>query len=306
MHPPYSGHTTFLGVEPGRKEGARFSVLGIPYDGAVTGRPGQRFGPRNIRAASTFLTQEEHPVFMRAPAKDLQDLGDMNVSWGGHSTYSCHEKIEEELRLLLVDQGLVNRRVEPIILGGDHSITLPILKTLNPVVGGPIALIHLDAHHDNWVQVFGDRNNHGTWLHQAVTRNLVDPGLLCQIGIRSPSEPRQNIELGSRGATVITARQAMKMDPAAAAANIKSKLGDRPVWLTVDIDCLDPAFAPGVGTPEAGGLSTMWVLEFIERLERLNFIGMDMVEVADNDVNQITALAAATIVWTYMSMRMAS
>jgi len=304
MHPPYSGHTTFLGVEPGRRDGARFSILGIPFDGAVTNRPGQRFGPRLIRAASIMLTQEEHPVLMRAPAKVLQDLGDMNIPIS--SVHSYHEKIEQEMRVLLIDQGLINRGVEPIILGGDHSITLPILKALNPVVGGPIALIHLDAHHDNWDQVFGDHDNHGTWLHQAIVNKLVDPNLLYQIGIRSPSDPKINMNLPARGATVFTARQAMKMDPAAAAANIKTKLGDRPVWLTLDIDCLDPAYAPGVGTPEVGGLSTLWLMEFIERLDRLNFIGMDMVEVADNDVNQITALAAATAVWTYMSMRMAS
>lgn len=300
--PPFSGYTTFLGVPPGRREGARFTVVGVPFDGTVTNRPGQRFGPRNIRAASTMLTQEEHPTLFSAPAQVTQDIGDMNTGIG--SAYSSHKEIEDEIKAVLLEQGLVSRNMEPIILGGDHSITLPVLKAFNPVVGGPLALLHLDAHHDDWSDIFGDYNNHGTWLHRAIVENLIDPKKTVQIGIRSPSDPRRARNLASKGGTVLSARQAMKMDPGAAANVVRQVVGDTPLWFTLDIDCLDPAFAPGVGTPEVGGLSTIWLLEFIENLNRLNFVGMDVVEVSDNDVNQITALAAATAAWTYMAMRM--
>lgn len=299
--PPYASQGTFLGVTPGVRPGARFSVLGIPWDGAVSNRPGQRFGPRNIRMASTMLTEEEHPIFFTAPHAITQDLGDVFLK---QSAYSAHTDLEQELQAILVEQGLVSRKVEPIILGGDHSITLPILRTLRPLVGQPIALIHLDAHHDNWHEVFGEHISHGSWLHNAILTNLVSPELICQVGLRSPSNPRATQDIANRGGVVFTARQAMKKDPGAIASEIHSRIGNNPVWLTLDIDCLDPAFAPAVGTPEVGGLSTIWLLEFIECLRRLNFVGMDVVEVSDNDVNQITALAAATAIWTYMSMRM--
>ena len=301
VNPPYAGPVTFLGIDPGPREGARFSVVGVPWDGAVSNRPGQRFGPRNIRLASTMLTQEEHPLFLTAPHEVTQDLGDILLE---QHSYSAHNVLEKELKAVLVEQGLINRNVEPIILGGDHSITLPILRTLKPIVGQPVALLHLDAHHDNWSDVFGEHISHGTWLHRAINDGLVKPETICQIGVRSPSNPKRSMDLANKGAMVVTARDAMKKDPAAVATAIYNRLGNTPVWFTLDIDCLDPAFAPAVGTPEVGGLSTIWLLEFIENLRQLNFIGMDVVEVSDNDVNQITGLAAATAAWTYMAMRM--
>ena len=300
-NPPYSGPVTFLGVEPGRREKIQFTVLGIPWDGAVSNRGGQRFGPRNIRLASTMLTQEEHPIFKTAPSQVTQDLGDIVPPM--HS-FAAHRNVEDELRYILVENGLVNRHVEPIIFGGDHSLTLPILKAIAPTVGAPIALLHLDAHHDNWDKVFDEYNSHGTWVHQARVMNIIDARSTVQIGVRSASDPRRNDDLIYRGASVITARQAMRCEPRDVAYAVTEFLGDKPVWFSLDIDCLDPAFAPGVGTPEVGGLSTIWLLEFIESLRDINFVGMDVMEVADNDVNQITALAAATAAWTYMSMRM--
>ncbi len=251
--------------------------------------------------ASTMLTQEEHPLFLTAPHEVTQDLGDILLE---QHSYSAHQSLEKELKVLLVEQGLVNRNIEPIILGGDHSITLPILRTLKPIVGSPMALLHLDAHHDNWNNVFGDHHSHGTWLHRALIDNLVEAELVCQLGVRSPSNPRYNQDLAKKGGMVLTARELMKKDPGAVATAIYNRIGNTPVWFTLDIDCLDPAFAPAVGTPEVGGLSTIWLLEFIENLRQLNFVGMDVVEVSDNDVNQITSLAAATAVWTYMAMRM--
>jgi len=301
VNPPYAGPVTFLGIDPGPREGARFSVVGVPWDGAVSNRPGQRFGPRNIRLASTMLTQEEHPLFLTAPHAVTQDLGDILLE---QHSYSAHQHLEKELKAVLVEQGLINRNVEPIILGGDHSITLPILRTLKPVVGAPLALLHLDAHHDNWSNVFDEHISHGTWLHRALSDNLVEAELICQLGVRSPSNPKHNQDLAKKGAMVLTARELMKKDPGAVATAIYNRIGNTPVWFTLDIDCLDPAFAPAVGTPEVGGLSTIWLLEFIENLRQLNFVGMDVVEVSDNDVNQITGLAAATAVWTYMAMRM--
>jgi agmatinase len=161
-----------------------------------------------------MLTQEEHPLFLTAPSEVTQDLGDILLD---QHSYSAHILLEKELKALLVEQGLVNRRVEPIIFGGDHSITLPILRTLKPVVGQPIALLHLDAHHDNWDEVFGERISHGTWVHRAIYDGLVDPETICQIGVRSPSNPKRSTDLANKGAMVVTAREAMKKDPAAVA-----------------------------------------------------------------------------------------
>lgn len=300
-NPPYAGPVTFLGVEPGPRDNAKFTVLGVPWDGAVSNRAGQRFGPRNIRTASMMLTQEEHPVFKTAPSSVLQDLGDIVLPM--HSI-RAQTSLENNLRAILVQQGLVDRHVEPIIFGGDHSLTQPILRTLAPLVGGTIGLLHLDAHHDNWYQVFDEYESHGTWVSQLRRMNVIDPHGTVQIGVRSPSNPLRNEDLANRGACVMTARQAMKREPADVANLVTEFFDNRPVWFTLDIDCLDPAYAPGVGTPEVGGLTTMWLLEFIECLRDVNFVGMDVMEVADNDVNQITALAAATAAWTYMAMRM--
>lgn len=290
--PPFAGPVTFLGGKSGPIPGARFSIIGVPWDGAVSNRPGQRFGPRNIRLASTMLTQEEHPRFETAPITDLEDLGDVQLPQG---TEDAHSVLENVMTALL--------DTEPIILGGDHSITLPILRRVQRRYD-QIALIHLDAHHDNWDSVFGERVSHGTWLNLALEEKLVEPNLVFQLGVRSPSKPGSNKDLANSGGHVWTARELYRQHPAQIAQVIRNQIGDIPCWLSLDIDVLDPAFAPAVGTPEVGGLSTAWLLEFMEELVGIDFIGMDLVEVSDPDPTQITALAAATLVWTYMAMRM--
>ncbi len=307
--PAYSSDHTFLGAVRRGADGApgqaaRFAVAGVPFDGAVTNRPGARFGPGAIRAASRMLCDATHPLYDCSPRDALIDVGDLQLP------ATSLERQREALQAA----------AEPLLsayhvcwLGGDHSITLPILRAHRARAGRPLAIVHLDAHCDAWSDHFGERSGHGTWMREAIQERLVIPEATVQIGIRSPaaSETREFVQRA--GGSVIDARELRGRDNPQQLADVidgvRARAGrDRPpVYLTLDIDCLDPAFAPGTGTPEAGGLSTVQVLTLLEELAELNWVGMDCVEVAPAyDHADITSLAAATFVWTYLCGRIAS
>jgi agmatinase len=169
---------------------------------------------------------------------------------------------------------------------------------------GELALIHFDAHCDTWIDHFGEPSGHGTWTYEAMTEGLVSPQQTVQIGLRSSGERAAREYVQDQGGLIITARQLRGLDGVGLASvidQIFERLGDRPCYLTLDIDCLDPAFAPGTGTPEPGGLSSSQMLTFLEELAPLNLIGMDCVEVAPAyDHAELTSNAAATLVWTYL------
>ena len=306
---PYSSDATFLGAARAGQvaagtAAAPFAVAGVPFDGAVTNRPGARFGPAAIRAASAMLCDAIHPLYDCSPRDRLVDCGDLTLP--STSLPAHRDALQRAAGPLLASRHVC-------WLGGDHSITLPILRAHRARAGRALAIVHFDAHCDTWSDHFGEPSGHGTWMREAIEEGLVIPQATVQVGIRSPAAAGTRQFVERAGGRVIAARELRGLESAqqlgAIVAEVRSRVavpGGPPVYLTLDIDCLDPAFAPGTGTPEAGGLSTNQVLTLLEALADLNWVGMDCVEVAPAyDHAQITSLVAATFVWSYLCGRIA-
>ncbi|NDP39407.1 MAG: agmatinase [Rhodoferax sp.] len=272
-----------------------FALIGVPFDGAVTHRPGARFGPQEIRRASLMLCDGLHPFFGVSPIGYLGDALDMRLP-NASPLAEVRQQIQAQAAALMAGHHCV-------FLGGDHSVTLPLLRAAR-AQHGELALVHFDAHCDTWTDHFGEPSGHGTWAYEAITEGLVSPQHTVQIGLRSSGERAAREYVQDQGGLIFTARQLRGLDGAGlqpVIEQIRTRLGSRPCYLTLDIDCLDPAFAPGTGTPEPGGLSSSQVLTFLEGLAPLNMIGMDCVEVAPAyDHAELTSSAAATLVWTYL------
>jgi agmatinase len=205
------------------------------------------------------------------------------------------------------------RRHHMAWIGGDHSITLPLLRAYRDWLGRPLALLHFDAHCDTWQDHFGEPSGHGTWVWEAVQEGLVIPACIAQVGIRSSGTRAAREYVRDQGGLVCPARDRRGLESPAQLAGVCAALRQRlaahghpPIYLSLDIDCLDPAFAPGTGTPEPGGLSTAQVLTLLEELADLPWVGMDCVEVAPPfDHAELSSLAAASFVWTYLCGRLA-
>lgn len=272
-----------------------FAIVGVPFDGAVTNRPGARFGPQEIRRASLMLCDGLHPHFGVSPLGQLGDAQDMLLP-NASPLAQIRQRIEGVAAALMAHHHCV-------FLGGDHSITLPLLRAAH-ARHGALALVHFDAHCDTWQDHFGEPSGHGTWTFEAIEQGLVDPRHTVQIGLRSSGERAAREYVQDRGGLIFTARQLRGLDGAGLQpliSQVLARLGQRPCYLTLDIDCLDPAFAPGTGTPEPGGMSSSQVMTFLEELAPLNMVGMDCVEVAPAyDHAELTSHAAATLVWTYL------
>ncbi len=278
-----------------------FAVCGVPYDGVVTNRPGARFGPQAIRAASLMLCDGIHPVFDVSPLAHVGDALDMRLP-NASPLPEVREHIQRQAAALMAKHHCV-------FLGGDHSVTLALLRAARERHGQPLALLHFDAHCDTWTDHFGEPSGHGTWTYEAIQEGLVSAAHTVQVGIRSSGERAAREYVADQGGEIFTARALRGLDGAGLDATlqaIRSRLGGRPAYLTLDIDVLDPAFAPGTGTPEPGGLSSSQVLTFLEGLADLHWIGMDCVEVAPAyDHAELTSNAAACFVWTYLSGQVA-
>ncbi len=278
----------------------RFAVVGVPFDGAVTHRPGARFGPQEIRRASLMLCDGIHPHFNVSPLEVLGDGGDMRLP-NASALADVRKAIEAQAAALMA-------RHHCVFLGGDHSVTLPLLRAAS-ALHGPLALVHFDAHCDTWRDHFGEPSGHGTWTYEALQEGLVSAEHTVQIGLRSSGERSARDYVQDQGGLIFSARGLRGLDGGAlqpVVAQIRERLGQRPCYLTLDIDCLDPAFAPGTGTPEPGGMSSSQVLTLLEELSTLNLIGMDCVEVAPAyDHAELTSSAAATFVWTYLCGQLA-
>ncbi len=272
-----------------------FALVGVPFDGAVTNRPGARFGPQEIRRASLMLCDGLHPFFGVSPVGHLGDALDMRLP-NASPLAEVRRQIQSQAALLMA-------RHHCVFLGGDHSVTLPLLRAAR-AQHGELALVHFDAHCDTWTDHFGEPSGHGTWTYEAIREGLVSPRHTVQIGLRSSGERAAREYVQDQGGLIFTARQLRGLDGAGlqtVISQILDRLGKRPCYLTLDIDCLDPAFAPGTGTPEPGGMSSSQVLTFLEELAPLNMVGMDCVEVAPAyDHAELTSSAAATLVWTYL------
>lgn len=289
--PTFAAASNFLAVTRTDRD-ADYVVAGIPLDIGTTNRAGARDGPQAIRRASRMLIDGAHPEFWIEPATlNLADIGDFRISLGD---------IPASLRLIEQQAGGIKHL---LALGGEHGITLPLLRALARRIDGPLGLVHFDAHVDTWPTNFGQLYGHGSVFYHAIEESLVDPQRMVQIGIRSPVQRDVWDWTIGCGVTVLTAQEVHSAGPDAVARKIRAVVGDGPTYLSFDVDALDPAFAPGTGTPEIGGLASWQAQAIVRRLRGISFVGMDVVEVAPAyDVAEITALAAATVVWEYLAL----
>jgi agmatinase len=288
--PTFATRPSFLGIERSDR-GAAISIAGIPYDLGTSNRPGARFGPAAIRQASRMLVDGDHPFAGFSPADcDIADIGDFPIAHGDIAgTLSAIERAARGLDHL-------------VALGGDHTVTLGLLRALAARTG-PLALVHFDAHVDTWPESFGQRYGHGSPFYHAIEERLIEPRRTVQIGIRSPMDREVRDWTTGQGVTILFAEEVHEAGPQRVAERIRAVTGDAPAYLSFDIDALDPAFAPGTGTPEIGGLFTWQAQAILRRLAGLDFRGMDVVEVAPAyDVAEITALAGATMAWEYLCL----
>jgi agmatinase len=278
MQPTFATPPTFFGLAERDREAA-VCVVGIPYDIGTSNRPGARFGPHAIRHASRMLLDGDHPGFWVEPSKmSLADIGDFRIA--RQASAPAHL----------------------VTLGGDHSVTLPLLRALSRRLG-PVGLVHFDAHVDTWPDSFGQTYGHASPFFHAINEELIDPRRTVQIGVRSPVHREVHDWTVGKGVTILPAMMVHEDGPGTVAARVHEVVGEGPAYLSFDIDALDPAFAPGTGTPEIGGLATWQTQSILRKLSGIAFVGMDVVEVAPAyDVAEITALAAATIIWEYLAL----
>lgn len=262
--------------------GVDVAVTGIPFDQAVTHRPGTRFGPRAIREASTLQPFDPPYGWPVSPieAMDVVDYGDLAFDYARTSDFP--DALTAHIR------GILASGAASVALGGDHYVSFPILRAYAEKYG-PISLLHFDAHCDTWADDDMSRIDHGTMFYKAVKSGIVDPKTSVQIGIRTHNDD-------FLGVNVIDAREVHESGAAAVAAKARAILGDRPVYLTFDIDCLDPAFAPGTGTPVWGGLASWQAAAILRDLAGIDIKGGDVVEVSPPyDTTGATAVAGAHV-----------
>lgn len=295
---PYAGIATFARA-PYRPEPVPVDVaiLGVPYDSSTSYRSGTRFGPRSIREQSLLLWGYNNALQVK-PLEVLRvvDAGDVDVV--PPSIVDTHRAIDNHIRRWL-DVG-----AQVITVGGDHSLSLPALRA-QAAKHGPVALIHFDAHPDTWDSEYPNQKySHGTPFIRAIEEGLVDAAAYVQLGIRGPTAGPSDYEDALRlGAKMITLDDFRRIGLEASIRTLRETVGDRPVYVTLDIDCVDPAFAPGTGTPEVGGLTSWEILQLVRGLAGLKLVGGDVVEVSPPyDHAGITAILAANLVFELLSL----
>jgi len=272
------------------------AIVGVPFDTGVTYRVGGRFGPNAVRAASVML-RPYNPNLDVSPFEVLScvDFGDIAIVPG--YIEQSYDRIEQAVAPI-VEAGIV-----PLLVGGDHACTLPHLRATRS--RGPVAVIDFDSHTDAWDSYFGEKYNHGTWMRRAIEEGLVDVDHSIEVGLRgSIYEAGDWTGLRTElGLDYMTTEEVFALGPAAVAARILERVGDRPAFLTFDIDVVDPAYAPGTGTPEAGGPSARDMLAIVRRLTGIEFVGFDVVEVipAYDPAGQ-TATLAANLAYEMLSL----
>jgi agmatinase len=279
--PTYGGVTSFMRRKYTKDmHGVDVAVMGVPFDTATTNRSGARLGPRAVRNASTIMAWER-PYGMEFDPFDklaVVDAGD------AHFDFGRPEKVPDEIEAAAF--GIISQGPALLSLGGDHFVSYPLIKAHVKKHGGPISILHFDAHSDTWADE-NNRIDHGTMFWWAARQGLLDPATSVQVGLRT----RNPDTLGFNIIDAPTVHQQSLEDTIAEA---RSKLGNTPVYVTFDIDCLDPSYAPGTGTPVCGGLTSHQAISILRGLQGINVIGMDIVEVAPAyDVGEITALAAS-------------
>ena len=293
----FAGPQTFMRLpEAETPEGLDVGFIGIPMDIGTSWRSGTRMGPKQVREQSAMIRPYNIQTGA-APFDALQcaDLGDVAIN-----TFS----LSDSLRIITetYDKHLKHNFI-PMTLGGDHSLTLPILRSIAKK-HGPVALVHVDAHADVNDEMFGERETHGTVFRRAYEENLITPSKVYQIGLRGTGYTSEDFtEAEGWGFNTVLAKDLWHKSLTPLAKTIKDAIGDQPCYITYDIDSLDPACAPGTGTPEIGGLTTSQAMELIRGLNGLNIVGCDLVEVSPPyDPSGNTALTGANLMFELLSI----
>lgn len=288
---PYAGLSTFLRMPYSQSlDGLDIALVGIPSDQGVTFRPGARFGPQQVRTLSSIAGGPMHHQSRIIPTElcSIADIGDVAIE----SSYSLdHATAEIEAFF----HSLVAAGVTPLAVGGDHSVTYPILKAVGK--SQAVGLVHIDAHCDTGGEWGGSKFHHGGPMRNAAVAGVLDPERTVQIGIRGRAEPIWDFSYDS-GMRVIHVEEFFEMGVDAVIAEARRVVGDGPTYISFDVDSIDPAFAPGTGTPEVGGLMPHDVMKLIRGLRGLDLVGADVVEVSPPyDPGGNTALVGATMLW---------
>ncbi|MGP4055921.1 agmatinase [Mycobacterium sp. 4D054] len=296
--PRYAGFGTFARL-PQRHEVVDHdvAVIGVPFDSGVTYRPGARFGPAAIRQASRLL-KPYHPALDVSPfaAAQVVDAGDIAAN-----PFDITAAVEQVKDGIL---GLVTRPEQRfVLLGGDHTIALPALQAVNEL-HGPVALVHFDAHLDTWDTYFGAPCTHGTPFRRASEQGLIVKGHSAHVGIRgSLYDAKDLLDDVELGFTVVHCRDIDRIGVDGVIERVLDRVGNHPVYVSIDIDVLDPAFAPGTGTPEIGGMSSRELVAVLRAMRALNIVGADVVEVAPSyDHAEVTAVAGANLAYELISL----
>jgi agmatinase len=294
--PRYGGPATFARLPRlDEVERADVAIVGVPFDSGVSYRPGARFGPGHVRAASKLL-RDYNPVQNVEPfaVQQVADAGDI----------ACNPfDIAEAVRQ--IDDGaraIAGTGARLMTIGGDHTIALPLLRVMHELYG-PVAVVHFDAHLDTWDTYFGAPVTHGTPFRRASEEGLIDRTGSMHVGIRGPLYSRRDLaDDGVLGFQIIGCHDMDDLGWRGAVDRVKARVGERPTYVSLDIDVLDPAFAPGTGTPEAGGLTSRELLNMLRAFNDLNLVGADVVEVAPAyDHAEITGIAAAHVMYELIS-----
>ncbi len=276
--------------------GLDVALVGVPYDGGTSYRTGARFGPRAVREQSSLI-RPWHPVLKVHPFERLQvaDCGDVDVvPISIERTYEAIERAVAEI---------VSAGATPVSVGGDHSVTLPILRAVARR-HGPLGLVHFDAHPDTWDEYFGSRYFHGTPFRRAVEEGLVDPRRMIQVGIRGPLYGPEDFAFHDEHGIEVIRIETVKEQGTAWVVSRLARLAGGPVYCSFDIDAVDPAYAPATGTPEVGGLTSYEALALVRGLQGLRLAGCDVVEVCPpyDGPGQVTSLLAANLLFEFVSL----
>jgi agmatinase len=299
LAPRYTGVRTFARCPHVRAvEGVDVAAVGVPFDTATSFRPGARFGPEAIRSASALL-RPWHPVLEVDvfSGRSVVDHGDLDVTPGNA------ERTAEQVSAGL--EPLLAAGVVPIVLGGDHSIALGELRAHAAAAGAPVGVVLLDAHADTWDQYYGERYFHGTVFRRAAEEGVVAPERSVLAGMRGPLYSGDDLAAARElGYDVVPDSELRSLGPDGFSARVRARVGEAPAVLGFDVDVVDPAFAPGTGTPEIGGLTSAAALAFVRSLAGMRFRGFDVVEVAPayDGPGQPTAFLAAGVAWEFLAL----
>ncbi|NUR30906.1 MAG: agmatinase [Catenulispora sp.] len=298
--PRFAGFATFARLprldQLPAGEKADVAILGAPFDSGVSYRPGARFAPAAVREASRLL-RPYHPGLDFSPFQAVQvaDAGDIAIN-------PFH--LEEAMgQIEAHSEELVRAGSKLVTIGGDHSIALPLLRTMARA-HGPVALLHFDAHLDTWDTYFGAPYTHGTPFRRAFEEGILDSSAVSHVGTRGPLYSKQDLTDDKRmGFGIVTSADVMRQGVDAVVQALRERIGSRPLYVSIDIDVLDPAHAPGTGTPEAGGMTSRELLEILRGLDGMNLIGADVVEVAPAyDHAEITSVAASHVAYDLVTL----